>query len=257
MDARRESGFTLIEALVALMIVAMVVIEYIGIRTTALIDATQARNCRLARELAEEKMSELQAGARETPPESGTEVQIDKYKGFSYKIVVGESDVSRLEGDVGTNAAGESAEANERLEWQRDRENYRKASSQGLSYSEYNDKLAEEDYQRKMAEEAPSADKFEEVAVVVYFPKMPPDYPDQKDSLLIKARLSTLALSNLTPKQAESVAQSKGQTPTPESGAPGGGAPGASGGGNTGGVSGNSASGNSASGNGASGGKGR
>ena len=249
MHARRESGFTLIEALVALMIVAMVVIEYIGIRTTALIDATQARNCRLARELAEEKMSELQAGARETPPESGTEVNIEKYKGFSYKIGVGETEVSKLEGEVATTVAGENAEANNRLEWQRDRENYRKASAQGLSYTEYQDKLLEEDYRRKLAEEAPSADKFEEVAVVVYFPKMPPDYPDQKDSLLIKARLSTLALSGLTPKQAESIAQSKGQSTTPEGGASGAGAPGGS---NAGG-----GSGNNASGNGASGGKGR
>ena len=238
MQPRSEAGFTLIEALVALMIVAMVVIEYIGIRTTALIDATQARNCRLARELAEEKMSELQAGARETPPESGTEVNIERYKGFSYKIGVGESEVARLEGDVAANAAGENTQANDRLEWQRDRENYRKASAKGLSYTDYNTKLLEDDYQRKMAEEAPSADKFEEVAVVVYFPKMPPDYPDQKDSLLIKARLSTLALSGLTPKQAESVAQSKGQAATPESGASGGSA---SGGGNSGGASGNNA----------------
>jgi type II secretory pathway pseudopilin PulG len=241
MQPRSEAGFTLIEALVALMIVAMVVIEYIGIRTTALIDATQARNCRLARELAEEKMSELQAGARETPPESGTEVNIERYKGFSYKIGVGESEVAKLEGEVGTNAAGENTQANDRLEWQHDRESYRKASAKGLSYTDYNDKLLADDYQRKMAEEAPSADKFEEVAVVVYFPKMPPDYPDQKDSLLIKARLSTLALSGLTPKQAESVAQSKGQAATPESGAAGGPASGGgnSGGGNSGGASGN------------------
>lgn len=247
MQARRESGFTLIEALVALMIVAMVVIEYIGIRTSALIDATQARNCRLARELAEEKMSELQAGARETPPESGTEVNFEKYNGFSYKIVVGESAVSSLEGDVATEAAGEDPEANERLEWQRDRESYRKASAQGLSYTEYREKLDEEDYQRKLAEEAPSADKFEEVAVVVFFPKMPPDYPDQKDSLLIKARLSTLALSGLTPKQAESVAQAKGQA-TPEGGAPGGGLPG--GGPSVGGSAGGGLSNNASSGKG-------
>ena len=244
MQPRCESGFTLIEALVALMIVSMIVIEYIGIRTTSLIDATQARNCRLARELAEEKMSELQAGARETPPECGAEVSFEKYKGFSYKIEIGETNVSKLEGEVGTSAAGENAEATDRLEWQRNRENYRKASSQGLSSTEYRDKLDEQDYQRKMAEEAPSADKFEEVAVVVYFPKMPADYPNQKDSLLIKARLSTLALSGLTPKQAESVAQSKGQSTTPE----GGGASGAAntggngGGNNSGGVSGNGAS---------------
>ena len=242
MHPRRESGFTLIEALVALLIVAMIVIEYIGIRTSALIDATQARNCRLARELAEEKLSELQAGARETPPESGALVNIEKYKGFSYKIVVGESAVSTLEGDVATNAAGENAQANERLEWQRDRENYRKASAEGLSYSDYQKKLLDDDYQRKMAEDTPKDDKLEEVAVVVYYPKMPPDYQDQKDTLLIKARVSTLALSGLTPKQAEAVEQAKGKN-TAEGGAAGGPA---SGGGKAGGA-GNSAAGNAAS----------
>ena len=59
----RESGMLLIEALVAMLIVAMVTIAYIGIRSTALIDATRARNGRLAREIAEEKLSTLQAGA--------------------------------------------------------------------------------------------------------------------------------------------------------------------------------------------------
>ncbi|HEX6811431.1 MAG TPA: prepilin-type N-terminal cleavage/methylation domain-containing protein [Planctomycetota bacterium] len=226
MQARQQAGFTLIEALLALALVAGIVISYIGIRTTALIDATQARNCRLARELAEEKMSELQAGAREIPPESGTEVEFEKYKGFSFKIVVGESAVTELEADVATNQAGESEAASDRLEWQRDRENYRRASEQGLSAMEYKEKLDEEDYQRKLAEKAPSADDFEEVAVVVYFPKMPPEYENQKDALLIKARISTLALSGLTPKQAEAVAASKGQTPE---GATSGALPGGSG----------------------------
>jgi Tfp pilus assembly protein PilV len=246
MHPRRESGFTLIEALVALVLVATVVVEYIGIRTSALIDATQARNCRLARELAEEKLSELQAGARETPPESGTEVNIEKYKGFSYKIVVGESAVSTLEGDVATNAAGENAQANERLEWQRDRENYRKASSEGLSYSDYQKKLQDDDYQRKMAEDTPQDDKLEAVAVVVYFPKMPPDYQGQKDSLLIKARVSTLALSGLTPKQADAVAQAKGHNPA-EGGASAGPASGGGKAGGAGNGAGNNASGNAAS----------
>jgi prepilin-type N-terminal cleavage/methylation domain-containing protein len=54
--AHRDSGFTLVEALVAMLIVSMVVISYIGIRTSALLDATYARNWRLAREIAEEKM---------------------------------------------------------------------------------------------------------------------------------------------------------------------------------------------------------
>ena len=73
----------LIEALIAMVIVAMVTISYIGIRTTAMMDALRARNWRLAREIAEEKLSILEAGAHEVPPQSGTMVPIDKYEGFS------------------------------------------------------------------------------------------------------------------------------------------------------------------------------
>jgi type II secretion system protein I len=207
----RDAGFTLIEAMVALAIVAMVVISFIGIRTSALIDATEARNWRLAREIAEEKMSELQAGARETPPQSGEVVRIEKYEGFSYKVVIGEGAVADLEAEVAQNAVEAGSSASDRLEWQRERDDYRRAREQGLSAMEYADKRAEEDYQRRMAEKAPSATDFEEVAVVVYFPKMNATYEGQQDTLLIKARLSTLALSGLTPAQAETLAASKGQ----------------------------------------------
>ncbi|MEO6593580.1 MAG: hypothetical protein ABIP94_02370, partial [Planctomycetota bacterium] len=207
------------EALVAMMIVAMVVIEYIGIRTSALIDATQARNWRLAREIAEEKMSELQAGARETPPQSGQEQVLEKYAGFSFKVVLGESAVASVEAEVANNSVGENSVASERIEWQRDRENYRKAAQQGLSATAYEDKLVEEDYQRRLAETPPSADEFEEVAVVVYFPKLNADHEGERDALLIKARLSTLALSGLTPKQAAAIAAAKG--PSGAAGAPG------------------------------------
>ncbi|MFM1873452.1 MAG: hypothetical protein RL398_2874 [Planctomycetota bacterium] len=221
---RREEGFTLIEALVAMMIVAMVVISFIGIRTNSLIDATRARNWRLAREIAEEKLSELRAGAHEVPPESGTTISLaDKYEeGWSYKIVIGESAVTDLESELASDAAGGDSQALERSEWQRQREEYRKASDQGLSYTEYQDKLAEDDYRRRMEEQAPSEDDFEEVAVAVFFPKLEPDYPEQKDTLVIKARVSTLAISGYTPEQADAVARAKGLTTSSEGG---GGAP--------------------------------
>ncbi len=206
-----QAGFTLIEAIVAMMIVAMVVIEYIGIRTSALIDATEARNWRLAREIAEEKMSELQAGARETPPESGELVRIEKYEGFAYKIVIGESAVADVEAEAAQSGADSGSPAGERLDWQREREDYRRAREQGISRSEYDDKRAEDDYRLRSAAKAPSATDFEEVAVVVYFPKMNGDYEGQQDNLLIKARLSTLALSGLTPTQAETLAASNGK----------------------------------------------
>jgi type II secretion system protein I len=211
--AQRASGFALIEALVALAIVALVVITFLGVRTEALVDATHARNWRLAREIAEEKMSELQAGARETPPQSGVEVPLEKYEHWSFKIMIGETSVSEVESQLADAAAGENTEASDRAEWQRDREQYRKASAKGLSYTEYNDKLIEEEAARKLEEKAPSETEFEEVAVVVYFPKLNADYEGEKDALMIKSRISTLALAGLTPEQAEVVAAAKGETP--------------------------------------------
>ena len=204
----REQGFTLVEALVALGLVASVVIGYIGIRTSALIDATRARDWRLAREIAEARMSELKAGAREVPPVSGEEVRLEDYPGWSWKVVIGESAVAEIEGEVGADAAGDDEVANERLDWQRDRDNYRKARSRGLSAQEYEEQLYE-DAATRLVENAPSATDFEEVAVVVYFPKIEPDYEGQKDALVLKARLSTLALSGMTPEQAAAVAESK------------------------------------------------
>jgi type II secretion system protein I len=126
-----EAGFTLIEALVALAVVAMVVIGFLGIRTSAIVDATEARNWRLAREIAEERMSELAAGARETPAESGVRVPIERYEGFAYKIVIGEADVADVESETASNAVDNGSVAGERLDWQRNRDDYRRASSRG------------------------------------------------------------------------------------------------------------------------------
>ncbi|MCB9877073.1 MAG: hypothetical protein H6835_05670 [Planctomycetes bacterium] len=222
-DARAgERGMMLLEALVALAIVALVTISYLGIRTTALVDATHARNWRLAREIAEERLTELQAGAREVPPESGILVPIDKYEGFSYKIVLGESAVAELESEVAQAAAGDDEVKNGRVEWQRDRENYRRASERGLTAMEFDDQQ-HDDINQRLAEKAPSADDIEEVAVVVYFPKLDPDFEGQQEALLIKSRVSTLAISGLTPDRADAIAQAKGETGDSNSGAAGAG----------------------------------
>lgn len=208
---RSQQGFTLVEAVVALGIVALVVIGYIGIRTSALIDATQARNLRLAREIAEQKLSELKAGAREVPPTSGEAHKLEGYEGFTWKVVIGEANVAEAEGEVGQAAAGDNEEATERLDWQRNRENYRRAKSRGQTGREFEEQQAE-DINLRLAEKTPSATEYEEVAVVVSFPKLEPEYPDQKEMLLIKARLSTLAISGMTPEQAAQVAQAKGDS---------------------------------------------
>ncbi len=231
-----EQGFTLMEAMVALAIVSMVVLSYLGIRTSALMDATEARNWRLARELAEEKLSELRAGAREIRPENGAEVPFDQYPGFRYRILIGESAISTAESELASQAAGEDETALARAEWQQNRDIYRKASSQGLSYYEYQDKVAQEQTDRELAEKTPDELQFEDVAVMVLFPKTSIEQ-EGDDHFLLKDRLSTLALSGMTPEQAELIAKSRGEGATGNAAA-GGGAPASAGTAGTGGSAG-------------------
>ena len=91
----RQDGFTLIEALLAIAIVAMVVTTVLSIRTGALIDANEARNWRVAREVAQEILSELAAGARDevvdyrmVPQPIPTMTDVEDW---SYQIVIGET----------------------------------------------------------------------------------------------------------------------------------------------------------------------
>ena len=220
-----ESGMLLVEALVAMAIVAMVTISYIGIRTEALLDATRARNWRLAREIAEEKLSGLMAGAHDMQPESGQIIEIEKYEKFSYKIVLGESAVADIEAEVANEAAGEDDAAKDKIQWQRERQNMRRAGDRNLNAMEYEEQQQHDDIEERLAEKAPSEEDIEEVAVVVYFPKLDADFPGQQEALLIKARISTLAISGMTPDQASTLAETEngGADPIdPAAGAAGG-----------------------------------
>ena len=234
-----QRGFTLVEALAALGIVSLIVISFIGIRTSALVDAMQARNWRLAREIAEEQMSTLRAGMRDVSQQSGEVVSLDEqYEDFSYKVVIGETAVADLESQAASDAAGGSEAAVERNEWQQNRENFRTAQARGLSAADYSAQRAteEQDAVLRLSTEAPSPTKFEVVAVAVYFPKLDPDFEGQQESLVIKARLSTLALSGRTPEEAERLAQANGEAGA-AGGNPGGAAPGGGGGGGAGAMS--------------------
>ena len=224
-DRAAERGMLLLEALVAMLIVAVVTISYIGIRTTALIDATRARNWRLAREIAEEKLSALQAGAHDVAPESGYLNELPKYEGFTYKIVLGESAVAEAEGEVTEEAAGDDTEAQDRAEWGRNREDMMRARERGLSRQEYEDQQFE-DINDRLAETPPSAEDFEECAVLVYFPKFDPDFEGQQEILLIKSRVSTLAISGRTPDEASALQQANGDSAAAVAGGQAGGADG-------------------------------
>lgn len=216
-----QAGFTLMEAMVALSIVAMVVTGYLGIRTAAVADGIEARNWRLARELAEERMSEVLAGAFETPPQSGIEVRFDDYQGFSYQIVIGESSIGELEASIASEGADEAdTQSRDRSAWQQNLETYRKASARGMTALEYQDQIAAEEYQRRVENKVPSETEFEQVAVVVFFPKLNARYESQRESFIIKAKVSSLALSGMTPEEAGQIAAA--QSPGEDGGAAGG-----------------------------------
>jgi prepilin-type N-terminal cleavage/methylation domain-containing protein len=91
----REHGFTLIEALVALMIVAMVVMQFLGIRTSALIDATQgAQLAARARDRRRDACPSCRPARTRRGRSSGDSISLERVRGFSYKIVIGESEVA-------------------------------------------------------------------------------------------------------------------------------------------------------------------
>jgi prepilin-type N-terminal cleavage/methylation domain-containing protein len=205
-----EAGFTLLEAMVALGIIAMVVTSYLGIRTNAVGDAIEARNWRLAREIAEEQMSALLAGAHEVPPESGYDISLEeRYPGFHYRIYIGENAVSDMEAEIANAQAGGMSD---RDEWQRNRDTYRKAQSRGLSALEYEDEMLQEEYEREMETRVPSETEFEDVAIAVFFPKVVnEEYQGQEEAFVLKTKASTLAISGHTPEQARMIAESRGE----------------------------------------------
>jgi Tfp pilus assembly protein PilV len=218
----RDRGFTLLEALVALGLVTMVVLSYLGIRTSALIDATEARNWRLARELAATKLSELEAGACEVPPKSGDGQAFEHYPGFRYQILIGEAAVNQAASDLASmqsSASNDQGAAADRTSWQVNRDMYRKASTSGMNSFEYQDKQRQDEEERLRQEKPASDTDLEEVAVFVYFPKVAAEHQGAEDAFVLKAKVSTLALSGLTPDQARSVAEAKGQT-VPSANAP-------------------------------------
>ena len=130
---------------------------------------------------------------------------------------------ARLQQHTASLAAGGDDEQNEnkqlRLEWQRDRDRLRRAQSSGVSFSDYEDQLLEEELEERI----PSEDEFEDVAVVVYFPNVAArDEDDPAESaFMLRATVSTMAIEGLTPEEAE-LAREREQigtsTPSGESG---------------------------------------
>lgn len=208
-----ETGFTLVEILVALVIFAMVLLTFLQMRTKSVEDAVSTRDQRIAREIAETQLSELLAGARQYPPESGRTYTVDDYPGYEYRFLIGEASISDFESQIADEASAArpsgAGAVNDRMAWQRERDMLREARSQGVSLADYDQQLRAEEEER--ANRIPAEDEFEDVAVVVSFPEarlreeLPPTV-----HFMLKAKVSTMALESLTPERAEDVARMRG-----------------------------------------------
>jgi prepilin-type N-terminal cleavage/methylation domain-containing protein len=211
---RKSAGFTLIEALVAMAILSLVVIHFLGTRTEAMIDAAEAQNWRIARELAERYLSQIKAGANEFRPENREMLDVEENPGFRYQVLIGEAAIADVESEIAGaedyNASTSDYRQSDRIAWQQEREQLRRARSAGLTMDEYEDQLLEEE---RLEDQIPSDTELEDVAVVVFFPNVRPSEDDSEpeSSFMLKAKISTMAIHGLTPEQAEIIATERGE----------------------------------------------
>lgn len=198
-------GFTLVEALVAIAILAFVVLGFLGVRTGAMVDAAGARDLRIARNFAHQKLSELLAGAVEIAPESGVRQPIDDYPHFYYAFFIGEGEVAQAADSFAEEFADE--DSYDRLQWQRERNKLRRAEQAGVSIYDYEDQLLADESEPRV----PSEFDFEEVAISIYYPNRKLGADRTEFVFTLKTRVTTAAIEGLTPERAETIAQSRGE----------------------------------------------
>jgi prepilin-type N-terminal cleavage/methylation domain-containing protein len=197
----KHDGFTLLEALVALAILAIALLGLVAIRTDAVVTSVRTRNLKLARELAERVLATVEAGDHEYL-ETGIEKNFDDYAKFTYIVLVGDEAVDMNEQEAAetldatsTSNSDQAERTRERLE----RNRVQRMRQQGLDPYALQD--PEDDPMRRLAAEKPTETDFETVAVIV-------SYPDDTKAtnvgrFKLKRKISMLALSGLTPQQAE------------------------------------------------------
>jgi prepilin-type N-terminal cleavage/methylation domain-containing protein len=232
-DARAGAGggrgFTLVEVMVAVTILGIVLLSFLATRSQAMADAIQARNWRLARSIAEEQLSKLEAGGNELRPDP-MPVEVQGYPGFRYAVLIGDQAIANAEAEIDSLAAVDDTTVSDRRLWQRERDDLREARQKGLTVDDYRRQQLTDETD---PEAIPSEDDLEEVAVIVYFPNVSireDDDDREEETFILRAKVSTLAINGLTPQQAEDMAAQKGVTPPggSSSGAAGGASPGAS-----------------------------
>lgn len=211
-----DAGFTLLEVLVAMAVLAIATLTLTGMRTTSIIDAAEARNARIAREIATRVLSEVEAGVLRAYDMRGVRHEVEDLPYFTWRIVIGEGEIQEAETELTEMAASESGRdedqrLNDRQQWLNRRREVNRAR-------ELNKPIDDLETQELEVDESPDEDTIEEVAIFVYWPTMKPktDNEDEEGIFRLRGQVTTLALSGLTEEQAE--ARGDGESTSSESG---------------------------------------
>ena len=193
-----SAGFTLMEVLVALAIMAMAMLSLIGLRSESLVQATEARNLRVAAALSTQILSEVQAGMYRAYDLEDEDQIVEGFEKFPWRILVGEAAIQeelsfRAEEEADTGDQ-DKIDRKERMDWLQRRSLSRQSRQEGISTSELEEQQLEPD-------ESPDDQTFEEIAIIVdYFA---PSKKGDRGDFLLRGRATTLALNGMTTEQAE------------------------------------------------------
>lgn len=209
-----ESGFTLLEVLVAMAVLAIATMTLTGMRTTSVMAAAEARNGRIAREIATRVLSEIEAGVLRAYELRGQRQTVEGMEDFEWKLVIGDAEIQEAETEIHESAASSGSEDDqrrlERQQWLNRRSEIERARSE-------NKELDELDNDELEVDDSPDEDTIEEIAVFVYWTKMISKNEDDTQGVFrLRGQASTLSLSGLTSEQAE--ARSDGEDSSSDDG---------------------------------------
>jgi len=198
---RRRGGFTLVEALVAFAILVLATVGMIWSRSDAVKRAAESRNLRLAMKIARETLDRFEAGMSQRDIyELNYWQPLEEYPDFAVRVVTRTEDISDFEEDLAMAAEDEEGlrrlDLEERLRDARRYEESETRSGEGGTAAE--DSLVEEE------EQPIDEETLQDLVVGVRYPSFDLErYPDGRGVYILRTQLSTLALSGMTPEEAQ------------------------------------------------------
>ncbi|MEZ5987896.1 MAG: prepilin-type N-terminal cleavage/methylation domain-containing protein [Planctomycetota bacterium] len=201
--ARRAAGFTLVEILAALMILALALIPLMGLRMGSVETSVEARNKRIAAGIAQQVLSEIQAGLHRAWELRHERHPFEGFNGFTWEVLIGETEIQNVlsahaEEEANVQDSDDAYRRLERWQWLEDRMNRKRASRLGVDVDQAEDMETEVD-------DTPDEDTVEEVAVMVSY--FSPLRRDGQGLFLLRGEATTLALSGLTSEQAKELSK--------------------------------------------------